>query len=127
MIITAGVDTAVQYFIIGNSRLVSRRRNAARREAGNGVGGREGEKSIRNRVLRASSGWEKLVGGNGGLTRIICGIGEKRKTGGECMYRERVYVPTCARGEKEEEGKRDGKCTKRERNDGKRDGIHGAR
>lgn len=59
-----------------------------------------------------------MVGGNGGLTRIICGIGEKRKTGR--VHVVRVY--TCERVRSREWERKDGECTKRERNDGKRDG-----
>lgn len=125
------MDTAVQYFTIDNSHPVLRRRNAAgaRLKMGSAsepVSAREGEKSIRNRVLRANSGWvwgrEKLVGGNGGLTRIICGISEKRKTGR--VHVVRVYtcerVRTRERKREREWGRKDGECMKRERNDGKR-------
>lgn len=43
---------------------------------------------------RSGSRREKLVGGNGGLTRIIYGIDEKRKAGR--VHVMRVYVRTCA-------------------------------
>jgi len=55
------VDTAVQYFIIDNSRPVLRRRNAAGASLKTGSrrasrsAAREGEKSIRNRVLRVNT------------------------------------------------------------------------
>lgn len=55
-----------------------------------------------------------MVGGNGGLTRIICGIGEKRKTGR--VHVVRVY--TCERvrsREREREERKDGECMKRGR------------
>lgn len=58
MVITLEVDIQVQYFIIDNSRPVLRRRNVRWRETENRIGERagqrEGEKSIRNRVLRAN-------------------------------------------------------------------------
>lgn len=60
-----------------------------------------------------------MVGGNGGLTRIICGIGEKRKTGRVHVACACIRANVCERREWE---KKDGKCMKRERNDGKRDG-----
>lgn len=60
-----------------------------------------------------------MVGGNGGLTRIICGIDEKRKTRRVHVACACIRANVCARREWES---KDGKCMKRERNDGKRDG-----
>lgn len=97
------MDTAVQYFIIDNSRPVLRHRNAAgaRLKMGSAsepVNAREGEKSIRNRVLRANSGWEP----RGEVGRWKWRINpnnlwnRREEENWESACRARVYVRMCA-------------------------------
>lgn len=106
------MDTAVQYFIIDNSRSRFTTSKRCWREAENGVGeragqrAREGEKSIRNRVLRANSGWEP----KGEVGRWKWRINpnnlwnRREEENWESACRARVYVRTCALERVGEEG-----------------------
>jgi len=66
--------------------------------------------------VEAVGGGEKLVGGNGGLTRIIWN--RRKEENWESACRARVY--TCERVRSRVWERKDGECMKRERNDGKK-------